>query len=129
MSFSNGRMSIAVWHPLGPERTEAWRFYLVPKNAPRAVKDTLRHYAISYQGPGGLTEQDDMENWERAAAASRGTIARRHPYNFQLCLHDVAHEAPIAGMPQPGGRVSPDVSEENQRGFYGHWARLMAAPE
>lgn len=34
-------------------------------------------------GPGGLTEQDDMENWNYASAASKGTIARRYPYNYQ----------------------------------------------
>jgi hypothetical protein len=29
-----------------------------------------------------MTEQDDMENWNYAHAASRGTIARRYPYNY-----------------------------------------------
>ena len=43
------------------------------------VKDFLRHYYIRYSGPSGLTEQDDMENWNYAHAASRGTIARRIP--------------------------------------------------
>lgn len=126
MSFSNGRLSIALWHPLGPETMEAWRFYLVPKDAPQSVKDVLRHYAIRYQGPGGLTEQDDMENWERAAAASRGTVASRYPYNLELGHHDVADEGDLVGMKQIGGRVTPGMSEENQRGFYRRWVQMMA---
>ncbi len=76
--------SIAVWHPRGPAQTEAWRWYLVDKSAPQEVKDFLRHYYIRYSGPGGLTEQDDMENWNYAHNASRGVIARRFPYNYQM---------------------------------------------
>ncbi len=33
--------------------------------------------------PAGLTEQNDMENWNYAHAASRGTIARRYPYSYE----------------------------------------------
>ena len=41
-----------------------------------------------------MTEQDDMENWNYASAASKGTIARRYPYNYQMAMgfenpHDV----------------------------------------
>src|SRR5713101_8183805 len=39
-----------------------------------APKDFLRHYYIRYSGPGGLTEQDDMENWNYASAASKASL-------------------------------------------------------
>src|SRR5208282_5819071 len=55
--------TIAVWHPRGTHQTEVWRWYLVHKGAPSEVKDFLRDYYIRYSGPGGMTEQDDMENW------------------------------------------------------------------
>src|SRR4029077_7875188 len=71
--------TIAVWHPRGTHQTEVWRWYLVDKAAPSEVKDFLRDYYIRYSGPGGMTEQDDMENWNYAHAASRGMIARRYP--------------------------------------------------
>ena len=61
-SFSSGR-SIAVWHPRAALQTEGWRWYMVPKGAPQEVKDVLRHYFMRYSGPAGMTEQDDMENW------------------------------------------------------------------
>ena len=54
--------------------------------APAEVKDFLRDYYIRYSGPGGMTEQDDMENWNYAHAASRGTIARRYPYSYEQGL-------------------------------------------
>ena len=70
--------SIAVWHPRGALQTEACRWFLVDKDAPQEVKDALRHYYMRYSGPGGTTEQDDMENWGYASGASKGTIARRY---------------------------------------------------
>lgn len=125
-SFSNGRLSIAVWHPAGPTVTEAWRWYLVPSDAPQAVKDVLRHYAMRYQGPAGMTEQDDMENWEQASRASLGTIARRHPYNYQMGAGHEQREGRYPWIAQ-GGLVSEGISEQNQRGLYRRWAELMAA--
>ena len=126
MSFSNGRTSIAMWHPAGPEHCEVWRYYFVPEHAPRAVKDHLRRYVIRYQGPSGLTEEDDMENWNLAHQASRGVIARRYPYHLAMGL---GHEMPAGSEPwiARGGTVMEGVSEQNQRGYYRRWAALMGA--
>ena len=112
--------SIAVWHPRGALQTEAWRWFLVDREAPQEVKDVLRHYAMRYSGPGGLTEQDDMENWNYASAASKGVIARRYPYNYEMGL----------GLPYAdyGTGVTTERIEQNQRGFYQRWAELMEAP-
>ena len=113
--------SIAVWHPRGPNQTEAWRWFLVDQDTPEEVKDVLRHYYIRYSGPGGMTEQDDMENWNYAHNASRGTIARRMPYNYEM---GIGHTADDTGLP---GVVTERISEENARGFYRHWTALMDA--
>ena len=82
----------AVWPPRSPPQKEVWRWYLVDADAPAEVKDFLRHYYIRYSGPSGLTEQDDMENWNYAHKASRGVIARQFPYNYEMGL---------AGRPAP----------------------------
>jgi phenylpropionate dioxygenase-like ring-hydroxylating dioxygenase large terminal subunit len=122
MSFlSRQPRSIAVWQPRGALRTEAWRWFLVDKDAPQEVKDFLRHYYMRYSGPGGLTEQDDMENWNYASAASKGVIARRYPYNYQMGM---GYESSHAAVP---GTVSVGISEQNQRGFYKRWAECMEA--
>ena len=121
MSFlSRQPRSIAVWHPRGVLKTEAWRWYLVDKAAPQEVKDALRHYYMRYSGPGGLTEQDDMENWNYASEASRGVIARRYPYNYQMGM---GFEGRRDDWP---GQISEGISEQNQRGFYKRWAELIA---
>ena len=113
--------SISVWHPRGPHTTEAWRWFLVDRDVPEEVKEMLRHYYIRYSGPAGMTEQDDMENWNYAHAASRGPIARRHPYNYELGIGAGRPDVPLPGM------LTERINEENARGFYSGWSRAMEA--
>ena len=76
-----------------------WRWYLVDRDAPAEVKDFLRDYYIRYSGPAGMTEQDDMENWNYAHAASRGTIARRYPYNYEQGIGTAVTDYEYQGLP------------------------------
>ena len=123
--------TIAVWHPRSPHQTEVWRWYLVDKDAPEEVKDSLRQYYIRYSGPGGLTEQDDMENWNYAHAASRGTIARRYPYSYEQGLGFDQANFEYQGLKFPGmvtDLTEAKSSEDNLRNFYRRWAEFMDAP-
>ena len=122
--------TIAVWHPRGPHQTEVWRWYLVDRDAPDEVKDFLRHYYIRYSGPAGLTEQDDMENWNYAHSASRGTVARRYPYTYEQGLGYEQAEFELDGLKFPG--MVTDIteaksSEDNLRNLYRRWAEFMDA--
>ena len=62
-----------------------------------------------------------MENWNYASDASKGVIARRHPYNYQMGL---GLDHPDYGVP---GMTTDRITENNQRGFYQRWAELMQA--
>ncbi len=122
--------SFAVWHPRGPHQTECWRWYFVDHDAPTEVKNFVREYYIRYSGPGGLTEQDDMENWNYAHAASRGTIARRFPYSYEQGMGYEQRNFEYQGLKLPG--VVMDLgqaksSEQNLRNFYKRWADFMDA--
>ncbi len=122
--------TIAVWHPRGPHKTEVWRWFLVDKEAPSEVKDFLRQYYIQYSGPSGLTEQDDMENWNYAHTASRGVIARRYPYNYQMGLGCESPNFENHGLQLPGVVLEVTearAGEHNQRAFYQRWAEFMDA--
>jgi phenylpropionate dioxygenase-like ring-hydroxylating dioxygenase large terminal subunit len=110
---------MCVWHPKSATSTEAWRFYLVDKDAPSTVKDFLRRYYMRYSGPAGMTEQDDIENWLYATAASSGTIARRYPFNYQQSLRATRMNDPVPG------EVSTQMSEHIARGFYRSWASYL----
>jgi len=117
----NQPRSLFVWHPHGPTTTEVWRFFLVDADAPEEVKTFLRHYYMRYSGPAGMTEQDDMENWNYATAASAGTIARRYPYNYQQSMgKSHSHE-------RVKGSVSMQITEQNARNFYSRWNDCMTA--
>ena len=124
VSYSNGVQSMGTWHPAGPHETEVWRIFLVPKEAPDEVKRVLRHYVIRYQGPSGLTEEDDMENWSYAHEGARGTIARRYAYNYGMGMGHERKSWPVDWL---GGNIyaTEDVSEQNQRAFFARWAAMM----
>ncbi len=122
--------SIAVWHPRGPDQTEVWRWFMVDSTAPPEVKEFLRQYYIRYSGPAGLTEQDDMENWNYAHAASRGAMARRYHYNYQMGMGYAVTDFEDGGLKLDGtvlDTTKARAGEQNQRGFYSRWREFMAA--
>ena len=114
---------ILHWHPIAPGMTESWRIFQVDKDAPQEVKDGKRHYAMRYCGPMGCTESDDMENWNYAYPASKGTTAQKLDYPFVQGL----------GLAQPDDRVPGFVvlgttyAEENQRNRLRRWLEFMEA--
>ena len=122
--------AFAVSHPSGPHQTEAWRWFLVDKKAPTEVRRYLIDFYVRYGGPSGMTEQDDMENWNYAHAASRGTIARQYAYDYSQGLGRGVRDRQYDGLTLPG--VVADLqddqsSEQNMRCFYGRWADYMDA--
>jgi phenylpropionate dioxygenase-like ring-hydroxylating dioxygenase large terminal subunit len=112
-------------HPIGPNTTEMWRVYFVDKAAPEEVKRYLRSYYIRYSGPGGMTEQDDMENWNYASAASRGTIARKFPYHYKAGLRLGRPSEEVPGLVTE----HPITTEQNPRALYKRWAEFMDADD
>ena len=122
MSFAAGfPRTILVAHPVGPTETEVWRWYLVDKSAPDFVRDWLRHYYMRYAGPAGMTEQDDMENWDYATEASRGVVARRYPYNYQQGL---GQEVP-SELDRAVHSHHAIAGEVNARAFYRRWTEFV----
>jgi len=117
-----GADRILVWHPHSVGMTESWRFYTVDRDAPKPVKDAQRRYMMRYCGPGGMTESDDMENWNYAHPASQGTIARRLPYNFQSGVGHAYDDDRV-----PGLTLNYRIGEENQRSRLNRWLQFMEA--
>ncbi|MEQ9640456.1 MAG: SRPBCC family protein [Alphaproteobacteria bacterium] len=117
-SFHGGQpRALCMWHPVDAGHTEVWRFFLVDADAPERVKAMLRKFYMRYSGPAGMTEQDDMENWNYATAGARGPIASRHPFNYQQSIG--------RHTPDGGGRLATQITEENARNFYRHWRLFL----
>ncbi|HEX3881431.1 MAG TPA: aromatic ring-hydroxylating dioxygenase subunit alpha [Stellaceae bacterium] len=122
--------TMAVWHPRGPNQTEVWRWFFVDRDAPSEVKEFLRDYYIRYSGPAGMTEQDDMENWNYAHKASQGVIARRHPYSYEQGMGTAVQDFEWQGLKVPGDVIDiteVQSSEQPMRNLYRRWSEFMAA--
>jgi hypothetical protein len=77
-----------------------------------------------------MTEQDDMENWNYAHAASRGTIARRYPYSYEQGMGAEVENYEWEGFRVPGtvcDLTQAKSSEHNLRNFDRRWAEFMEA--
>ena len=102
---------------------ELFRFFPVDKDAPKHVKDAQRHYVMRFNGPLGMVEADDMENWNYVYPASKGTIARRYPYNFQAGINRNFEDNRL-----PGFHLShTSQSEEGHRARFSRWLAFMEA--
>ncbi len=113
---------IRPWHPHGVNVVERWSLYGVDRDAPKVVKDAMRHYVMRYNGPTGVTESDDMENWNYAHPASVGTMARRLPYNFEMGLG-----RGFTNDRMPGVTFNYRLSEESGRARFSRWLAFMEA--
>lgn len=106
-------------HPKGPNACEMWRIFFVDKEAPIEVKKFLRRYYLSYSGPAGMTEQDDMENWGSASTGSNSVIGRNFAYSYMAGMNQ-HHSDPLI----PGKVSDTCNSEQNSRAFYKRWKEV-----
>ena len=112
--------SLLMVHPHGPGKCELWRNYFVDKDAPAEAKEFLRRYYLSYAGPGGMTEQDDMENWHSASVGSALHGAKKVAFAYMSGRGTHHDDDKIAGP------VSDFwLTEQNNRQFYRRWAELI----
>jgi phenylpropionate dioxygenase-like ring-hydroxylating dioxygenase large terminal subunit len=111
------------WHPHQVGVVERWSLFGVDKDAPKFVKDAVRHYVIRYNGPSGCTESDDMENWNYVYPASQGVIARKYNYNFAngFGRGDERKDAPGVMV------FNTNRTEEAHRARFSRWLAFMEA--
>jgi len=120
--FPNGVLGFRLALPRGPLMTEFWHFEMVEKGMPDELKRVLRQRGAANNGPVGLNEQDDIDNWRSVTESSRSPIARR---TGQLLTMGAGHSGRHDIWP---GDVSERyISENNQRNFYRRWLEFMNA--
>ena len=107
-----------------------WQWCLVERAVPQVVKQAAARAYSRGQTAAGIVGQDDTENFERIAEATRTPLSRRVPLHYGMALgydgewpgQDQWH---TEGLP---GLVGPRFWETAQRRFYGYWAQLMGQP-
>jgi len=111
--------------PRGPMKTEIWAFVEHDRDMPQEVVDDIRRRA-SQSGAnmnGGMTMQDDMDNWRAVSDSGRTPYGRSIRQNLAM---GVGHQGGKPGY--PGKAVSDQpVAETGQRGYYEQWERFMNA--
>jgi phthalate 3,4-dioxygenase subunit alpha len=119
-------ISLRLWQPLGPTRTEVYSWFAVDRNAPDWFKrDSYKAYLMCF-GSSGMFEQDDVENWTSITSVARGRLAAEVDLISTMgmapgggTLHD-----PISTWPGPG-QAFVGYGEYNQRELLRIWANYL----
>ena len=119
-----GILNLRLEIPITPTRTRMFSWFAIDKEAsPEYRKLSYETYVRTF-GPGGIFDQDDMENWEECTAAARGPVAKRHALHHKMGLH----RAPDKSWPGPGIAYQDSYGEMTHRAWYAEWLRCMSRP-
>jgi phenylpropionate dioxygenase-like ring-hydroxylating dioxygenase large terminal subunit len=122
-------LSIRVWQPRGPGKTEIWNWILAPKEASPEYKRRAYRLGMSSFSPSGSFEQDDVAIWPGIARTAASVFAETHDmkFNYQMGLGENFDVAPLADWPGPGVAIPSNAGEGGLRGFHWTWYRQMTA--
>jgi nitrite reductase/ring-hydroxylating ferredoxin subunit len=109
--------------PKGPTATEVWWFQFANPNATPEYREYTRLRALRHDGPAGLFEQDDGENWGESTNGTKGLIARKYPLNYQLNLGHGEVVEDESGPP----RIETGNNEHAALWYYENWTKWMSA--
>lgn len=107
--------------PLAPNLTEVLWFHLIPVGAGAEWKEHSQRAYARTNGPAGMFEVDDGENFMGIAEAHAGPIARGGTFDL---VGGLAHQK-ATGLEWPGEVMDADRSEHTIRAFLRRWHELV----
>jgi phenylpropionate dioxygenase-like ring-hydroxylating dioxygenase large terminal subunit len=114
-----------LWHPVSGSEMEVLSWVLAEREARPDYKERVLRKGFHNFGAAGVFEQDDLELWESATAASRNQIAQQFPYSFHSAVPYL--DKPLPDYDGPGRAYQPSAAEVIQFEFMRHWERVMTA--
>lgn len=114
-SFLWANSVIRISHPRGPGAVDYWSWWVVPADAPDAVKHELQSLYMGSFGPAGLFEQDDSEAWSQQYLGAAIDYMDERPFYYGLGLNE---EKPHPLLP---GMTGTSFNEHYGRSFYQRW--------
>ena len=114
-----------LWQPVSGTEMEILSWVLAEGEASQEYKENVLKVGFRNFGIAGLFEQDDLELWASATAASDNPISQKYPYSFHTALP--ALNNPLPDYKGPGRAYQPIQSEVAQLEFMRHWENLMNA--
>jgi phenylpropionate dioxygenase-like ring-hydroxylating dioxygenase large terminal subunit len=116
-------MQVSLRLPKGPMQTEIWWFtYYYEEMPPEQRYETVRR-ALRHNGPAGMFELEDGENWGQSTQGNRSVSTRLHPLNYSM---NIGHGQVVSDEASPP-HVDALVNEHGQLWHYGAWSEWMAA--
>jgi phthalate 3,4-dioxygenase subunit alpha len=119
-------VSIRLWQPLGPTRTEVLSWFGVDRLAPDWFKAASYKAYLMCFGSSGMFEQDDVENWTSITTMAKGQMARRLHLNSRMGLdrEDRPLQPRVENWSGPG-EAHTGFGEQNQRRLLGFWGDYL----
>jgi phenylpropionate dioxygenase-like ring-hydroxylating dioxygenase large terminal subunit len=114
---------VALRVPKGPTKTEIWWFTFTPEEMASENRRAIVLRSSRHNGPAGMTELDDGENWNESTRGTRGTISRRYPFHYAMSLGHGELVKDEDGPPH----ILDSLNEHPQLWHYRNWAQWMAA--
>lgn len=110
--------------PRGPHEMELHSWIVVDRDMPDDLKQDVRLQYTRLNGPGGVFEQDDVDNWSSCSEGTKWLPAEDLHFNYQLGLgREVSTEEAIG--PDLPGTCGTGYTETALRNFYLRWAQLL----
>lgn len=116
-------MTVRLWQPRGPARTEAWSWLLGWSGTSEAIRRRAYEVGMGTFSAAGIFEQDDSEPWQTITETA-GSVAARAlelDFNYAMGLPGTGIAEPVGDWPGPGRAYWPRLDESGQRGFYAAW--------
>ena len=123
VSLGEKAVIMRQWQPVSATEMEILSWVLAEVEASDDYKDHALKDGFHNFGAAGMFEQDDLELWASATAASDNRIAARHPYSFHSSLP--FQDNPVADHKWPGRAYRPSNTEVAQFQFMRRWDDLM----
>ena len=78
---------------------------------------------LRHDGPAGVFEQDDGENWGQSTKGTAGTVSKNYPLHYAMNLGKGEIVDDETGPP----RIDTSNNEHSQLWFYHSWSEWMSA--
>lgn len=117
---------ITIRYPINATTSEQLWFFFCPKDADPEWARLSRLAYMRTNGPSGLFEIDDTENFVGISEAAYGDKARTLPVVLEGGRH---HPKTDPDLGWPGDVVDGDRTERTIRNFHHRWDELMAASQ
>jgi 3-phenylpropionate/trans-cinnamate dioxygenase alpha subunit len=118
-----GYNQVSLRLPKGPKTTEIWWFSFTYEDMDAQVQKAMVHRVIGHNGPAGMFEIDDGENWGESTRGMVGATTRHFPLNYAMNVGNGLVQQDESGP----AYIDAGFNEHSQLWYYGSWAEWLAA--